>query len=1239
MCRYRYMYYSGCCHAKLTLYDYCDDAYDAASLPTAPQGDCGEADDVLNHDSEHEESYPSPHLTDFPPLQNPSQHRHDADEDLIDSADRAHLTQRRQTYASIARASKQYGIREQPQRQKSATLASEFPNTSPAQKLASRFEQASKTTGNPLTLGRKTGPPSSLSTNPRCEHTIAPAVKAGREQADRGARSARGKRIAENTNVWGGSIVPRSHERPKSNLPEQAAETCAFDLNLDSSNDFPNLYSQTQAGPSPSSFISEPRSRSNSTASWAQVARLTSAVRPTYGSTSGNTVADSDTGTASATSFSSFQAEDFDGSFTATNMAPTGRETVPVLRGKMLPPLTTTGLNSIPQINRKTLPSEWLATSPNTSSPDVSRRKSVPSLRSAANSSKTASSPTKSTSSHSPGKSPTKSSTKSPTKVVPFKLETARRAAEREVKEKSSVELLKGKSKKAAKEAIDDPFFPSLPSSSAVAAKHHPQSTHTTHGQNAFTAEEHPWMPASPSHSRIPRLCNKFRNQEGLLSTHSELNAAIEHRGWDTQAQPSRLENFVSPGRQTLVQHHTNIERHPSPTVQHIEDISLPRGGPKSNGSSNFSIAPTETGRSDEGIGNTEAAIRDIKRRMVSDSSLAESSEDSTVILIDADAESDKLRSSAFRTRQGTYPGATQPLKKTQQEASARETPINHEGDFRRTSLQSQDSYLASHLRVTSNAGTDTVVTPNDPYDVVSPSQGVHWSTHYDQDLGRTAPPPPTAKRPLHRRIMSAPRVMHPNPDVLNVGPDVAKMSTPAVELLRMLHSSSGNKERPESRRPEPKPQAKTVTATALNAQAKEFVPQTLAQTHHTSGPFVITPNPGTGFPRPQIPSEWANASWVNAIPAHQANDSGTVETKSASTEDAQQPQESSSAAADTAVSRAEPAVPNGKKGKIKNRAGKAKQKGATRAVSAATSGSVANTNTNDSEQATGAASPQRQPSGTGSTRASTPHPALSSGYTTPSGSGISNVATAGGSEEKTATTVAAGPYAFQWDSTMRPSVLNLTTYHTGDQNHDFYPSNASNGAPSSSPGIRSLVSHRSNMTEPASSGFQFQFRGSPHSPASPLPFYNCTGGWRSDGGGPLRFESFPDMRASMLGTTGSQRWRPTYTHNTISNRGTGSSGKGGYLGYGINVPSNNKNAYSNGNKTWAGRGGGAMDGLAAKKASMAALKRTAAAASMAALDYAALAPCANAQVSEAYEVLPHCPVPLCPECLPDQAS
>ncbi|KAK7549554.1 hypothetical protein IWX49DRAFT_322563 [Phyllosticta citricarpa] len=1231
MCRYRYMYYSGCCHAKLTLYDYCDDAYDAASLPTTPQGDCGEADkDALNHNSEQVESHTSPHLTEFPPLANHSQHQRAVDDVLVDDADRRHGTQRRQTYASIARSSTQYASPTRFQRQKSVTLSSESPTKSPAQKLASRFEQASKTTGQPLTLDRKTEPAPGLNADSRSKRTnesIALGTRASREQADRGARSAGGRCFAKNTTIWGGNIILRRDDKTESNLPKQATGACALDLNLDSPNDFPDLRSQAQAGPSSSSFVSEPRSRSDSTASWAQVARLTSAVRPTYGSTSGNTVADSDTGTASATSFSSFQPEDFDGSITMTNMAPTGKEAVPILRGKTLPPLTTTGLSSIPQINRKTLPSEWLATSPNGSSGDVSRRKSVPSLKTAATANKTASSPTKSSSSYSPGKSPNKPSTKSPTKTVPFQLETARRAAEREVKEKSSAEPLKGKTKKAAKDSTDDLFSPGgLPGSNTVSAKVTPHSAHTTHGHNAFSTEEHSWTSASPSHSRIPRLCNKFRAHEGLLSTHSELNAAIEHSGENAQAHPSRLETFANPGRHTLTHSHTNMERRPSPTILHIEDVSLPPGGLQSSGSVNIGTARNEMRRSNEAISHADAAVGELKRRMVSDGSLADSSEDSTVILVEADAESVKFRSSAPRTRQGTYPGATQPLKKTQQEASARETPIDHEDDKRRTSLQSQDSYLVAQLRVTSNAGTDTVVMPNEPYDVVSPSQGAHWSTHYAQDLGRTAPPPRTTTRSLHRRIMSAPRVMHPNPVVLRVGPDVAKMSTPAVQLLRILKSGSENKGVSAPRSQQLQPQVKTVTATTLNAQAKEFVPQALAQTHHTSGPFVITPNPSSSFPRPQIPTEWANASWVNAIPAHQTNDGGNAKTRSTSNGDEQHPQETSAASADMGGADTALSGPTGKKGKSKNRMGRMlKRKGVTQEANTATSGSAVDTNTNDSNGQARRTASAHQSSGTdSSTRLSTPRPHMSSGYTTPSGSGISNAATTGGSEKKPAVTPA-GPYAFCWDSTMRPSVFNLTTFHSDDRHRHSYPSNTHVGAPSSSPSILSNTSRHSNRTEPSSSKFWVQ--QSPFSPASPSPSYECTGGWRSDGGGPLRFESFADMRASVLGVTGSQTWRPTYAHNTSH-----SNGKSGYLGYGINVSNpNNKNA----NKTWGGRGS-RVDALAAKTASMVASKRATAAVTPL-VDYSALAPCGNAQVSQAYEVLPHCPVPVCPECLPDQ--
>ncbi|KAK7546847.1 hypothetical protein IWX92DRAFT_180351 [Phyllosticta citricarpa] len=236
MCRYRYMYYSGCCHAKLTLYDYCDDAYDAASLPTTPQGDCGEADkDALNHNSEQVESHTSPHLTEFPPLANHSQHQRAVDDVLVDDADRRHGTQRRQTYASIARSSTQ--------------------KTEPAPGL--NADSRSKRTNESIALG----------------------TRASREQADRGARSAGGRCFAKNTTIWGGNIILRRDDKTESNLPKQATGACALDLNLDSPNDFPDLRSQAQAGPSSSSFVSEPRSRSDSTASWAQVARLTSAVR------------------------------------------------------------------------------------------------------------------------------------------------------------------------------------------------------------------------------------------------------------------------------------------------------------------------------------------------------------------------------------------------------------------------------------------------------------------------------------------------------------------------------------------------------------------------------------------------------------------------------------------------------------------------------------------------------------------------------------------------------------------------------------------------------------------------------------------------------------------------------------------------------------------------------------------------------------------------------------------------
>ncbi|KAK8250885.1 hypothetical protein HDK77DRAFT_507294 [Phyllosticta capitalensis] len=1189
MCRYRYMYYSGCCHAKLTLYEYCDDAYNAASLPTAPEGGCAEGGEDAHDHPVNAESDPSPHLTECPSRQDP-QNKGTAEANPQPDAQLGPTPPPRQTYASIARSAAAH---------------------------------------------RKTKSATNLAAIGRSDDLMPPPPKpAGRGRVDHGVGSAGGRRFSENTNSLSGSVAPRGRGTLKSSLPGEAIEACAFDLNLRSPADFPDLSLRASPGLSSASLFSEPNSRSGSVASWAQVARLTSAVQPTHGSTSGNTVADSDFGTASATSLSSFQPEDFDGSFTETSMAPPGKNTAPALRGKKLPPLTTTGLSGIPQNTRKTLPSEWLGNVPTGISSDAMRRKSVPALRTAATSSKTPSSPTKSTSSASPTKSPTKSSTKSPTKVVPFRLETARRAKEREVKEKSSCELLKGKGRKTTKDSIDGPSSPGGIPTSTAAAKQSPLSIQTYYG---YSIDDHTSTPASAPHSRIPRLCNKFRNQESLLSTHSELNAAIEHHE-HSQAQPPQLDTRADQGHQSLAQMPTNTEqRRPSPTVQHIEDISLHTGsGPRSDDFINVGTARTEMMRSDEAIDKAETALGDIKRRMVSDSSAT--SEESTVILIDA-VEAEKPRASASRTRLGTYPGATPPLNTTQQHIFPRE----------RSSGPDERS-LVPHLRVTSNAGTDAVVTPKEPDDIVSPSQGTHWSTHYAQDLGRTVAP--STAKVQHRRIMSAPRVVHADPRIMRVGPDVAKMSKEAVELLRELKSEPQREEasrllqerqREEAQRllqkqqreaasrllQEQQSQAK-MTAVSLNAQAKEFVPKSLAQTHQTSGPFVITPNPGTSFPRPQLPPSWSNPTWVNAIhaPVFKPGSSAQVTATSGNTKSPDPP-------AAEKRDKDEAPTPTGKKTKEKVKDKKkplkgkntANKKQGSRVVSTATTASSAGA-TNPGKD--GTASPQHSATGS-STRASTPRLPPSSGYTTPGSSAAaledSTVAGAG------ATTAApTGPYAFRWES-MRPSVFNLTTYHADETNHHHGAANNSTininhtyaRAPPSSPLLtnNTTASRHSNggattssttttATLPSSKWADHRFP-SPSlrhhrscSPATPRPFYACAGGWRSVGGGPLRFESFGDLRAKMLGPSPSPNnlWR-------------GSHLRGGNGGAGV------EGVVNGGSKTWsAGRG---------DRQRMTQQRQQ--------VDWSALGPCGSVRVAEAYEVLPHCPVAVCPECLPDQKA
>ncbi|KAK8215818.1 hypothetical protein IWZ01DRAFT_565507 [Phyllosticta capitalensis] len=1184
MCRYRYMYYSGCCHAKLTLYDYCDDAYNAASLPTAPEGCCAEG-------GEDAHDHPDP------------QNKGTAEANPQPDAQQEPTPPPRQTYASIARSAAAH---------------------------------------------RKTKSATNLAAIGRSDDLMPPPPKpAGRGRVDHGVGSAGGRRFSENTNSLSGSVAPRGRGTLKSSLPGEAIEACASDLNLRSPADFPDLSLRASPGLSSASLFSEPNSRSGSVASWAQVARLTSAVRPTHGSTSGNTVADSDFGTASATSLSSFQPEDFDGSFTDTSMAPPGKNTAPALRGKKLPPLTTTGLSGIPQNTRKTLPSEWLGNVPTGISSDAMRRKSVPALRTAATSSKTPSSPTKSTSSVSPTKSPTKSSTKSPTKVVPFRLETARRAKEREVKEKSSCELLKGKGRKTTKDAIDGPSSPGGMPTSMAAAKQSPLSIQTYYG---YSIDDHTSAPASPPHSRIPRLCNKFRNQESLLSTHSELNAAIEHHE-HSQAQPPQPDTRADQGHQSLAQMPTSTEqRRPSPTVQHIEDISLHTGsGPRSDDFINVGTARTEMMRSDEAIDKAETALGDIKRRMVSDSSAT--SEESTVILIDA-VEAEKPRASASRTRLGTYPGATPPSNTTQQHIFPRERSSGPE-----------ETSLVPHLRVTSNAGTDAVVTPKEPDDIVSPSQGTHWSTHYAQDLGRTVAP--STAKVQHRRIMSAPRVVHADPRIMRVGPDVAKMSKEAVELLRELKSEPQREEaqrllqvqhheeaqrllqvqqREEAQRllqeqqreaasrllQEQQSQAK-MTAVSLNAQAKEFVPKSLAQTHQTSGPFVITPNPGTSFPRPQLPPSWSNPTWVNAIhaPVFKPSSSAQVTATSGNTKSPDPP------AAEKRDKEAAAPAPTGKKTKekIKDKKKPVKGKNSTnkkqgsRVVSTATTASSAGvTNTGKD----GTASPQHSATGS-STRASTPRLPPSSGYTTPgsNAAALEDSAVAGAGATTAAPT---GPYAFRWES-MRPSVFNLTTYHADETNHHHYGATTNTininhtyaRAPPSSPLLtnNTTASRHSNGGATASStttatlpsstwAERFPSPSLRHrscSPATPRPFYACAGGWRSVGGGPLRFESFEDLRAKMLGPSPSPNnlWRGSHLRG-------GNGGATGGVESGVN----------GGNKTWsAGRGDGQRMTQPRQQQ----------------VDWSALGPCGSVRVAEAYEVLPHCPVAVCPECLPDQKA
>ncbi|KAF2138360.1 uncharacterized protein K452DRAFT_321309 [Aplosporella prunicola CBS 121167] len=533
MCQYSYVYYSYCDHAELTLLEYC-------SAAVAKAGRLSHADRVQTHDDGQQQHWGRP--TDNEPggasecdtrVQGASQPAntlqqhvisegsgHDAPgqdaSDHFESQDDAFQQQSSVTEEDVGM------MKDNNFRIQSVAPGENVQSTpstlSPAARLAARFQQSEQ---DPFI--EKSAPGLGPKNTPKSPFSYADILKT------RSPETTRTFALPKKTTTEGVKQQDRTGPRAPlaitTNLPQQRRSSePTFDLA--SPQAFPTLSSKTTTTAPPSAVSSGKSGRSTS---WAQVVSLTTSNESSPSSYSGPT-AESDAGTVStsvSTSLTSFPSDiTFDPSNPSAERSPQYTqppfdEAAKMVKDIIIPPITKDP-DPAPHSPRKTLPTEWLQDTsgghPQYSS--LHPKKSMGTLR------------TPEATSHERATSPTKTIAK------PFMFATARRAAEREAKVRSSStspvksssdpsKSVKGKPAKLQPSTMSHSHASSISTTGTVFHTAHASPTHSisTLSFASDTDDHGDIVSALGSPSRIPRLALKLSE---ILQVELTLSGPVE---------------------------------------------------------------------------------------------------------------------------------------------------------------------------------------------------------------------------------------------------------------------------------------------------------------------------------------------------------------------------------------------------------------------------------------------------------------------------------------------------------------------------------------------------------------------------------------------------------------------------------------------------------------------------------------------------------------------------------------
>lgn len=265
MCKYRYVYYARCRHAEFYLISYCPEALARAGISriatpcrdaaggAQPPPRSSEKLSLSNDGRSQDEEQTTPKGADR--IGKEAEERDlqakDAVEQIVPPQQRTPPT----TWASIARAA---SVRRTSLPKGALRATSAETALSPAARLAARFEH---------------GPGTSAVDNTRTIQQSSPSTskKRGRGKWVGRGRSSSTSSTTPRHGRHGSDQTVRAGKRAQAGLPDKQQSQ----PNVNSATDFPQL-SPNSIGPS--SHIPD-RARSDTSSSWAQVARLTSASR------------------------------------------------------------------------------------------------------------------------------------------------------------------------------------------------------------------------------------------------------------------------------------------------------------------------------------------------------------------------------------------------------------------------------------------------------------------------------------------------------------------------------------------------------------------------------------------------------------------------------------------------------------------------------------------------------------------------------------------------------------------------------------------------------------------------------------------------------------------------------------------------------------------------------------------------------------------------------------------------